>query len=356
MQPKVQAPQPDTNFKGCSLQQAWTCIRHSRIYTENHNLSWPCLYLWPAGDLGRGKQSAPAKVTITAPIIWYNVQTWWLLRVSTSLQEGHLWVCHELWYWNGWFYPLYCTLVRGTGWLWQQLAQSIPKFLCSTACVLVPTLAKAQIASLLATQHPVITLKFVDLQMQSGTYDCGLFAIAHATALEIICTISLRWENTSTNHFRRRQWHSFRWRKKDGAKSGRRRQRKKFLSIAIVVCQSFQIHVRSNAATARIGFISIHASVCPLRHYSQRTTGLVIAVREPTVFLYAVFLGLYNIKFKWLSLANNWVGTRDWEQAAVPFRVLVWDSCPGMSRPVPGFSNAPIQTSNSGANHAVLHA
>ena len=34
MQPKVQAPQPDTNFKGCSLQQAWTCIRHSRIYTE----------------------------------------------------------------------------------------------------------------------------------------------------------------------------------------------------------------------------------------------------------------------------------------------------------------------------------
>ena len=48
-----------------------------------------------------------------------------------------------------------------------------------------PTLAKAQIASLLATQHPVITLKFVDVQMQSGTYDCGLFAIAHATALAL---------------------------------------------------------------------------------------------------------------------------------------------------------------------------
>ena len=35
------------------------------------------------------------------------------------------------------------------------------------------------------TQHPVITLKFVDVQMQSGTYDCGLFAIAHATALAL---------------------------------------------------------------------------------------------------------------------------------------------------------------------------
>ena len=208
-------------------------------------------------------------------------------------------------------------------------------------CACALTLAKAQIASLLATQHPVITLKFVDLQMQSGTYDCGLFAIAHATALEIICTISLRWENTSTNHFRRRQWHSFRWRKKDRTKSGRWRQRKKLLSIAIVVCQSFQIHVGSNAATARIGFISNHASVCPLRHFSQRTTGLVIAVRELTVFLYAVLLGLSNITFKWLSLANNWVGPRDWEQAAVPFRVLIWDSCPGMFRPVPGFSNAP---------------
>ena len=51
--------------------------------------------------------------------------------------------------------------------------------------VCAPTLAKAQIASLLATQHPVITLNFVDVQMQSGTYDCGLFAIAHATALAL---------------------------------------------------------------------------------------------------------------------------------------------------------------------------
>ena len=133
---------------------------------------------------------------------------------------------------------------------------------------------------------------------------------------EIICTISLRWENISTNHFRWRQWHSFPWRKKDGTKRWRWRQRKKFLSVAIVVCQSFQIHGGSNAATARIGFISIHASVFPLRHYSQRTTGFVIAVRELTVFLYAIFLGLYNIK--WLSLANNWLGTRDWERADRP--------------------------------------
>ncbi len=46
-----------------------------------------------------------------------------------------------------------------------------------------PTSCKAQIASLLATQHTAIKLKYMDVQMQSGGYDCGLFAIAYATAL-----------------------------------------------------------------------------------------------------------------------------------------------------------------------------
>ena len=41
---------------------------------------------------------------------------------------------------------------------------------------------KRQIAALLETKHNVITLKHMDVQMQSGTYDCGLFAIAFATA------------------------------------------------------------------------------------------------------------------------------------------------------------------------------
>ena len=40
-----------------------------------------------------------------------------------------------------------------------------------------------QIASLLATKENEIILNFVDVQMQSGTYDCGLFAEAFATCL-----------------------------------------------------------------------------------------------------------------------------------------------------------------------------
>ena len=40
-----------------------------------------------------------------------------------------------------------------------------------------------QIATLLASPSNHITLKFVDVQMQAGTYDCGVFAVAFATAL-----------------------------------------------------------------------------------------------------------------------------------------------------------------------------
>ena len=47
----------------------------------------------------------------------------------------------------------------------------------------VPTIAKAQIATLLYTEELAIKASFMDVQMQSGGYDCGLFSIAFATAL-----------------------------------------------------------------------------------------------------------------------------------------------------------------------------
>ena len=40
-----------------------------------------------------------------------------------------------------------------------------------------------QIASILITPHSSIFLHFADVQLQSGGSDCGLFAIAYATAL-----------------------------------------------------------------------------------------------------------------------------------------------------------------------------
>ena len=43
--------------------------------------------------------------------------------------------------------------------------------------------SKTQIASILATKEPAIKLKYIDVQMQSGQSDCGIFAIAFATAL-----------------------------------------------------------------------------------------------------------------------------------------------------------------------------
>ena len=45
------------------------------------------------------------------------------------------------------------------------------------------TRVKMQIASLLFTEKPKITLEYQDVQKQSGLSDCGLFAIAFATAL-----------------------------------------------------------------------------------------------------------------------------------------------------------------------------
>ena len=40
-----------------------------------------------------------------------------------------------------------------------------------------------QIAALLATPKPAITVKYMDTQMQCGSTDCGIFAIAFAVAL-----------------------------------------------------------------------------------------------------------------------------------------------------------------------------
>ena len=45
----------------------------------------------------------------------------------------------------------------------------------------LPTKVKAQIATLLATEQPAIKVNYMDVHMQSGGYDCGLFAIAFAS-------------------------------------------------------------------------------------------------------------------------------------------------------------------------------
>ena len=49
-----------------------------------------------------------------------------------------------------------------------------------------PTICKAQIAALLATVQPSIELQYMDVQMQSGSYDCALFAIAFAIQLSFL--------------------------------------------------------------------------------------------------------------------------------------------------------------------------
>ena len=47
------------------------------------------------------------------------------------------------------------------------------------------TRLEAQIASLIQTEEPEISLEFVDVTVQAGTYDCGLFAVAFAAALAL---------------------------------------------------------------------------------------------------------------------------------------------------------------------------
>ena len=47
------------------------------------------------------------------------------------------------------------------------------------------TRLKAQIAALLATEQPQLILKFVDVTVQAGSNECGLFAIVFATVLAL---------------------------------------------------------------------------------------------------------------------------------------------------------------------------
>ena len=47
------------------------------------------------------------------------------------------------------------------------------------------TKLEAQIASLIQTEKPEIYLKFMDVPVQAGASDCGLYAIAYATALAL---------------------------------------------------------------------------------------------------------------------------------------------------------------------------
>lgn len=49
--------------------------------------------------------------------------------------------------------------------------------------VAASTHLQSQIACLLMTQHAEITINFVEVVKQGGTYDCGLYAIAYATDL-----------------------------------------------------------------------------------------------------------------------------------------------------------------------------
>ena len=44
---------------------------------------------------------------------------------------------------------------------------------------------KAHIAAVMATWKPELVLEFMNVPIQSGSYDCGLFAIAFATALAL---------------------------------------------------------------------------------------------------------------------------------------------------------------------------
>ena len=64
-------------------------------------------------------------------------------------------------------------------WLTIMKIKSLSLTVCMHASV--STKVKHQIAALLATRSKTIKLSFVDVQKQSGGYDCGLFALAFAT-------------------------------------------------------------------------------------------------------------------------------------------------------------------------------
>ena len=47
------------------------------------------------------------------------------------------------------------------------------------------TLVKAQIATILHTMYPAVTLEFMDVQMQEDGYDCDLFAVEFLVSLAL---------------------------------------------------------------------------------------------------------------------------------------------------------------------------
>ena len=48
------------------------------------------------------------------------------------------------------------------------------------------TSTELQIASIVNTSQPKISIEFVDVQKQCGRIDCGVYAIAYATALSLV--------------------------------------------------------------------------------------------------------------------------------------------------------------------------
>jgi len=56
-----------------------------------------------------------------------------------------------------------------------------------TVCIhLLDKQQKQQVASMTMVAEPELTLSFIDVQMQAGGSDCGVFALAFATAVLVI--------------------------------------------------------------------------------------------------------------------------------------------------------------------------
>ncbi len=77
------------------------------------------------------------------------------------------------------------TMGVGTGTRYRPWAHNTLKCRCTIPCTpVVQQHARHKLLRCcMATNRSAIELKYIDVQMQSGSYDCGLFAIAFATAL-----------------------------------------------------------------------------------------------------------------------------------------------------------------------------
>lgn len=108
---------------------------------------------------------------------WRRQIQWYLASRTFAV----VWRWPLMWNLENWFKSYTQDTVTET--LFQPLEWSIQRCRRLIVCTRVPTEAKTQIANLLATAQPAIKLNFMDVQMQSGGYDCGLFAIVFATVL-----------------------------------------------------------------------------------------------------------------------------------------------------------------------------